>query len=71
MTGMCLSNGRLKYFDAVVSPVGVFGPGHRIVQQKGLHQLDVACRKFLRAVVRPLSNLWSHPWHEIFHDWND
>ena len=71
VAGMCLSNGRLQYFDAVVSPVGVFGLGHCIVQQKDLHQLDVACRKFLRAVVRPLSNLWSHPWHEILHDCND
>ena len=71
VTGMCLSNGRLQYFDAVVSPVGVFGLGHCIVQQKDLHQLDVACRKFLRAVVRPLSNLWSHPWHEILHACND
>ena len=53
---------RLRYFDAVVSPVALFGCGHRTVHQKDLHQLDVACRKFLRAVVGPPSNIdWSRP----------
>ena len=48
-----------------------FGCGHRTVHQNGLHQLDVACRKFLRAVVRPPSNIdWSRPWHEILPEWN-
>ena len=48
-----------------------FGCGHRTVHQNDLHQLDVACRKFLRAVVRPLSNIdWSRPWHEILPEWN-
>ena len=62
---------RLRYFDAVVTPVAVFGSGHRTIHQKDLHQLDVACRKFLRAVVGPPSNLdWSRPWHEILHEWN-
>ena len=62
---------RLRYFDAVVSPVALFGSGHRTVHQKDLHQLDAACRKFLRAVVGPPSNLdWSRPWHEILHDWS-
>ena len=55
---------RLRHFDAVVGPVALFGCGHRTVHQNGLHQLDVAHRKFLRAVVGPLSNLdWSRPWH--------
>ena len=40
---------RLRYFDKVVSPVALFGSGHRTVHQKDLHQLDAACRKFLRA----------------------
>ena len=62
---------RLRYFDAVVSPVALFGCGHRTVHQKDFHQLDVACRKFLRAVVGPPSNIdWSRPWHEILHDWH-
>ena len=51
-----------------MTPVAVFGSGHRAVHQKGLHQLDVACRKCLRAVVAPPSNIdWSRPWHEILH----
>ena len=62
---------RLRYFDAVVSPVALFGCGHRTVHQKDLHQLDVARRKFLRAVVGPPSNIdWSCLWHEILRDWN-
>ena len=57
--------GRLRYFDAVVTPVALF------VHQKDLHQSDAACRKFLRVVVGPPSNLdWSRPWHEIVDDWN-
>ena len=61
----------LTYFDAVVTLVAVFGSRHRTIHQKHLHQLDVACRKFLRAVVGPPSNLdRSPPWHEIFYEWN-
>ena len=45
--------------------------GHRTIQQKDLHQLDVVCCKFLRAVVGLPSTLArSRPWHEILHDWN-
>ena len=58
-------------FDAVVNPVALFRCGHRTVHQKDLHQLDVACRIFLRAVVGPPANIdWSRPWHDIVHDWN-
>ena len=57
---------RLRYFDAVVTLVVLFGCGHSTVHQKGLHQLDVACRKFLCAVVGQPSNLdWSRPWHKF------
>ena len=67
---LCDQNG-LMYFDAVVNPVALFGCAHRTVHQKDLHQLDVACHKFVRAVVGPPSNIdWSRPWHEILHDWN-
>ena len=48
---------RLRFFDAVVSPVALFGSKHRTVHQNDLHQLDAACRKFLRGVVGPPSNL--------------
>ena len=49
---------RLRYFDAVVTPVALFGCGHRTVHQNGLHQLDVVCRKFLCAVVGPHLRTW-------------
>ena len=63
-------NERLRYLDAVVSLVVALGSGHRTVHQK-VHQLDVACRKFLRAVVRSLLDFdWSRLWHEILHDCN-
>ena len=44
--------GQLRYVDAVVSPVAVFGSAHRTIHQKDLHQLDVG-RKFLRACQIP------------------
>ena len=62
---------RLKYFDADVSPVMLFGCGLRTVHQKDLHQLHVACRKFLRAVGGPPWNIgWSRPWHGLLHSSN-
>ena len=45
---------------------------HPIHLQCGIQlPLDVTCRKFLRALVGPPSNIdWLRPWHEILHDWN-
>ena len=62
---------RLRYFDAVVSPVACFAAGHRAVHQGDLNRLDVAFRKHLRQLVGPPANIqWDAPWHEILHEWN-
>ena len=51
----------LGYYDAVVSPLAVFGSGHGTLNQKALQPSNVAYRKFL-----PPSNLdWSRPRKEI------
>ena len=60
---------RLRYFDAVISPVAVFVAGHRTMYKTDLRNFDVLFRKLLRSVVGPPAGLdWTRPWHEILHD---
>ena len=62
---------RLRYFDAVISPVAVFAAGHRTMNKTDLRNFDVLFRKLLRSVVGPPAGMdWTRPWHEILHDWN-
>ena len=62
---------RLRYFDAVISPVAVFAAGHRTMYKTDLRKFDVLFRKLLRSVVGPPAGMdWTRPWHEILHDWN-
>ena len=62
---------RLRYFDAVVSPVACYAAGHRTIFKEDLHKLDVTFRRLLRSVVGPPGSMdWSRPWHEILHVWN-
>lgn len=59
---------RLRYFDAIVTAVAVFGSGHHTIHPTSW---TFACRKVLGAVIGPPSNVdRSRPWHEMFHDWN-
>ena len=44
---------RLRFFDAVVSPVACYAAGHRKVFKQHLHNLDVTCRRLPRSVVSP------------------
>jgi len=63
---------RLRYFDATVSPVALFGAGHRTLHQGDLYQMDITFRKLLRAMVGPPPGIDSScNWHVIFHSWND
>ena len=63
---------RLQYFDATVSPVALFGAGHRALHQGDLHQIDATYRKLFRTVVGPPAGIdWSSDWHVILHLWND
>ena len=62
---------RLRYFDAVISPVAVFAAGHRTMYKTDLRNFEILFRKLLRSVVGPPAGMdWSPPWHEILHDWN-
>ena len=63
---------RLPFFDATVSPVALFGAGHRTIHQGDLYQMDITFRKLLRAMVGPPPGIdWSCDWHVILHSWND
>ena len=63
---------RLRFFDATVSPVALFGAGHRTLHQGDLYQMDITFRKLLRAMVGPPPGIdWSCDWHVILHSWND
>ena len=62
---------RLRYFDAVISPVAVVAAGRRTLYKTDLRNFDVLLRKWLRSVVsHPAGMDWTRPWHEILHDWN-
>ena len=62
---------RVKFFEAVVTPVACFGAGHRKISIPHLRKLDSEWRRLLRSMVGPPSGLdWSLPWHEVLHNWN-
>ena len=63
---------RLRYFEAVVTPVAGFAAGHRTIYQDDLHKLDVQFRKFMRQVISPPADVdWSGPFHEVLHSWHE
>ena len=51
---------RLQYFDATVSPVALFGAGHRALHQGDLHQMDVTFRKLGGYVANLPQERWIH-----------
>ena len=62
---------RIKYFEAVVTPVACFGAGHRKMYQHQLHKFDVEWRRLLRTLLSPPPGLdWNLPWRQILHSWN-
>ena len=59
---------RLRFFDAVVTPVALFGAGHRTIHKRDLQNMDCAFWKPLRKMIRPPAFVdWARPWHEILH----
>ena len=62
---------RLKYFQAIITPVACFAARHRAVYQADLAHMNVEFRRLLRSVVGPPADIsWDQPWHEILHLWN-
>ena len=54
---------RLRYFDAVISPVAVFAARHRTMYRTDPRNFDVLFRKLLRSVVGPPAVMALHDWN--------
>ena len=62
---------KLKFFDAIVTPIACFGAGPRCIHSADMVKLDIHFRRMIRCVVgAPSSICWRDPWHEILHIWN-
>ena len=62
---------RVKYFEALVTPVACFGPAHKKMYKQGLCKIDIVVLLFLRSIVGPPGDAdRTFPWHNILHHWN-
>ena len=62
---------RLKFFNAVITPVACFAAGHRTLYLRDVRRYDIEMRKMLRRMIPPPVGIdWSAPWHEILHLWH-
>ena len=62
---------KLKFFDAIVTPIACFGAGPRCIHSADMVKFDIHFRRMIRCVVgAPSSICWRDPWHEILHIWN-
>ena len=43
---------RWRFFDAVVTPVALYGAGHRTIHKRDLRTVDCAFRNLLRKIIR-------------------
>ena len=58
----------LNFFDVMITSAVCFAVGHRKIYTNDLRKLDVHCRKLLRRVVGPPSDMdWNQPWLTILH----
>ena len=61
---------RLKYFNAMVTPVACFGAAHKKVYKQDLCKMDAS--PVAGFIVGPPGDVdWTLPWHRILHHWND
>ena len=44
---------RWRFFDAVVTPVALFGAGHRTIHKRDLQTMDCAFQNLLQNMIRP------------------
>ena len=62
---------RLKFFNAVITPVTCFAAGHRTLYPRDVRRYDIEMRNMLRRMIPPPVGIdWSAPWHEILHSWH-
>ena len=62
---------KLKFFDAMVTPIACFGAGARCTRNADILKFDINFRRLLRCLVgAPGGICWGDPWHEILHIWN-
>ena len=62
---------KLKFFDAIMTPIACFGAGPRCIHSADMVKLDIHFRRMIRCVVgAPSSICWRDPWREILHMWN-
>ena len=62
---------KLKFFDAIVTPIACFGAGPRCIHAADMDKFDIHFRRLIRCVVgAPAGICWHDPWHEILHIWN-
>ena len=62
---------KLKFFNAIVTPIACFGAGPRCIHNADMAKLDINFRRMIRSVVgAPNQICRGDPWHEILHIWN-
>ena len=62
---------KLKFFNAIVTPIACVGAGPRCIHSADMDKLDIHFRRMIRCVVgAPGGICWQDPWHEILHIWN-
>ena len=61
---------KLKFFDAIVTPIVCFGAGPRCIRTADMDKFNIHFRRMIRCVVgAPGGICWHDPWHEILHIW--
>ena len=62
---------KLKFFNAIVTPIACFGAGPRCIHNADMAKNDINFRRVIRSVVGAPDGICSEdPWHEILHIWN-
>ena len=62
---------KLKFFDAIVTPIACIGAGPRCIHSADMDKFDIHFRRMIRcAVGAPGAICWQDPWHEMLHIWN-
>ena len=62
---------KLKFLDAIVTPIACFGAGPRCIRIADMDKFSIHFRRMIRCVVgAPGGICWSDPLHEILHIWN-